>query len=86
LAVALKKPGSETLHFAGVGPSVALVPMKPKKGKITAPQIRKIFKDLAVKKGPQGGAAQPGTLATSSGMDHETSCQGAKGCGAKLGT
>jgi hypothetical protein len=58
--------------------------MKSKKGKITAPQIGKIFKDLAAKKNPKGGA-QPGTLLSSAGKLGEKSCGGEKGCGAKLG-
>jgi hypothetical protein len=58
--------------------------MKSKKDKITAPQLSKIFKDLAAKKNPRGGA-QPGALLSSAGKLGEKSCGGDKGCGAKLG-
>jgi len=60
--------------------------MKKAKADVTTPMLRKILRDLAAKKDPRGGAAQPGTLLSSSGKLGEKSCSGDKGCGAKLGT
>jgi hypothetical protein len=59
--------------------------MTTKKPKITTQQVRKVFKDLASKKNPKGGAAQPGVAIPGVGSMGDKSCGAdGKSCSGKL--